>query len=151
MTLAWTGFSFSWPGLCICIVLSLISLSWSFHPFLLSLYLFLCLLLCKTGLCRAGSLCCGSLQVFLLLFLSQNWTGCLVVLGCFFSDHDHSSASSLLTCQPSYQDTRKATQIVIALPKPPCLVPWVGILSWEGWERCPTVCSRLLGKTQGFS
>lgn len=34
---------------------------------------------------------------------------------------------------------------------PPCLVAWVGILSWEGWERCPTVCSRLLGKIQGFS
>lgn len=52
MRLAWTGFPFSWPGLCITMILSLISLS--FHPFpLLSLYLLLCFLLCKTGLCRA--------------------------------------------------------------------------------------------------
>lgn len=52
MRLAWTGFSFSWPGLCISMIISLISLSWSFQPFLLfSLYVFLCLSLCKTGLC----------------------------------------------------------------------------------------------------
>lgn len=105
----------------------------------------------QMGLCRAGSPCCGSLQVSVLLSLTQDWMGCLAVLEYLFPDHDGSLASSLLTWQPSYQHTRKAMQIVTTLPGHPAWYPGLGILSWEGWERCPIVCSRLLGKIQGFS
>lgn len=144
MRLAWTGFPFSWPGLCMTMILSLISPSWSFHPFLfLSLYLFLCLLLYKTELALPAVVLCR----YLFCFPSE-LNGLFGHVGMSFP-RPRWFFGILLAALPAFlPGHHEAMQIVTSLPGHPAWYPGLRVLPQAGWERCPTVCSRLLERSK---
>ena len=150
MRLAWTGISFCCPSLCVCIILSLISMRWMFHPLLLPC-LFVPFSMCrpaqgKAGLCRDG-FSCRCLCCFPSFGVE------LAMLRCLFPDHGGSWASSLFTASLLTRTPGKRCSCLPPLnfiPKPTAQCPGLGVLSQEGWERCPVVCSRVAWKDARF-